>query len=639
MSTILAVIVLVLLTGLGTAPAPALLSGSALLAWASTVTIVILLIVFGALSGRNCKSSAEPDAPVTLDRTLQYPKRWCVPLGLWAAALGAQVAAPFQFAPFFLWTLSIVSAGVLALPAVKSSQLKMTWYESAALFAILAVAAYFRFWNLPALPFSFDGDVASVGLMSKDLLTGVDPDWLGVRWGSISVPCLRLWALGMSLFGVNLRGLAIGMATVGWLGTLAVWFLARSSSGRQAGIIAAFFCATNLAHIHFSRTLYIEPAAIVLCLEIGLLIAWLKAGRPELLLLSGWIGGIGLVVYDSARVGLILAPLLIVAKALTHEGRGRLTLAALGYFFAGVVLGWGPNLVIALSNLEDFVGRANSVTIFSADAQKHLMGAYETKSFFYMLAEQVRRSFLGAVYLQDTSPHAGFPLPQLEIMTRWLMLLGLGAAIMHARQPAKLALVMWIVLVNLLGGVLTLDPPYWPHLAAALPAYFLLAAQGAGLLLTGAPRGFRRHAVLGLLLAGLAWHTTATWKQYVQIASTRADGFSRSWRYLETLAPGSRAMLVGNDFSWDDRRYQFFAQHINGRSCGLADLNSITFYKDELLVMALGDADRVQQILLERGFASSKEIWSAPPAEGELVILKFGTHSTDLSNAQNNLIP
>jgi hypothetical protein len=138
------------------------------------------------------------------------------------------------------------------------------------------------------------------------------------------------------------------------------------------------------------------------------------------------------------------------------------------------------------------------------------------------------------------------------------------------------ALVAWIALTLILGGVLTSDPPYSPHLAITLPAVMLVAALAAAkimdlLLPLGRPG---KWMAIGLLAVALVWVGTLNWLRYIAHVQDNAGPRIRIARYINSLPGGYQVRLVSDDWPWREYAFRFFNRNVPGADLKPAQLQS-----------------------------------------------------------------
>ncbi len=128
------------------------------------------------------------------------------------------------------------------------------------LLIILAIAAFFRLWQLSSIPPGLYPDVAMNGNDAIETLNTYNfkvfyPDNNG-REG------LFMWliALSFSIFGISVWSIKIVAAIIGILTVLGLYLLTKElfsksaeNASRQIALLASFFLAISFWHVNFSR--------------------------------------------------------------------------------------------------------------------------------------------------------------------------------------------------------------------------------------------------------------------------------------------------------------------------------------------------------------------------------------------------
>jgi hypothetical protein len=153
-------------------------------------------------------------------------------------------------------------------------------------------------------------------------------------------------------------------------------------------------------------------------------------------------------------------------------------------------------------------------------------------------------------------------------ITALFFTLGLGYAIFRLKNIRYFSILSWIFLTFVFGGVLTADPPYWPHLNIALPAIILLAAVGAESLADKVTVVFGRvgYKVYAWVLVGILLVTGLNnWQIYYDFVKNNAGNRIRIARYLQSLPSNYYVFLISDDFNWNEHAFRFFSQGTQGQ--------------------------------------------------------------------------
>jgi hypothetical protein len=225
-------------------------------------------------------------------------------------------------------------------------------------------------------------------------------------------------------------------------------------------------------------------------------------------------------------------------------------------------------LAYAIRNFANFSGRANIVLLWSPGVWEHEMATYQATSPIQVLWQQTWRTFLTLHLTGDGSPHFSFQHPMISPIASLFFVLGLGYALSRIKNIKYFSLLSWIFLTFIFGGVLTADPPYWPHLNIALPAIILVAAIGTKSLANKITVVFGRvgYGVYSWVLISIIIFTGINnWQIYYDYVRNNAGNRIRIARYLESLPSSYSAYMVSDVFFWSEHAFRFFSQGIDGQ--------------------------------------------------------------------------
>jgi len=469
-----------------------------------------------------------------------------------------------------LWVLGIVwlLAGLtpkLTLPVLSAEDGR----DLTLLGVITGVGWALRFWHLPVLPDFFHGDIASQGLQALDILRGAAPGWFTIGWSNIPMFDYVMMAATMRLWGSDLLGLSL---TAVWQGVLTLpllYLLGREIGGRRVGLLAAAFLALNYTHIHFSRI--VTTASPLLFMVATFYVLFRSRRRHSLggFALAGVLLGMGLLVYFPVRVSVVIVVLLFLWLLLWQRRQLRTEWQHWLSFAVGSLLGFGPMMGVVLQNFSAFVGRGNVVTLANPQVVAHLQDKYGVSSMSALWLEQIKRTFLTFFSVGDASTHFGFPGPMVSAGVAVLMVVGVLLCLRSLRDERHWVLLVWLLATLVLGGVITNDPPFWPHLVVALPAVMVLAAIGTVWLWDEAARRLGapwrpRFDLAAAVVIALALVLTGVhnWQAYRQVVGHNADTRVQMARYVADLPADRHVWLIAEPYHAQEREFQFMDQHL-----------------------------------------------------------------------------
>lgn len=425
-----------------------------------------------------------------------------------------------------------------------------------------------RYWNLTEIPSHVDNDVALMGTYGIDLIRTGNHNWIGYSTSEHLLSYDQFLAWGMRLFGQNHYGIVMISVVLGTLSLGLVFLLGRELGGSFVGFMAVGLLTISYTHIHFSRILFGNSASFAALVVMYGFFRGLRTRKTLWFALSGVFAGWGILLYDSSRV----IPLILLAMMVWHWLWNRKSFTLIykdwAVLFAGVLLGLGPMLVYAVLHFSEFAGRANIVTLWEPVIWQHQLDSYQTASPFVVLWQQTWRTFLTLHLTGDGSPHFAFPRPMVSPLTALFFVLGLGYAAVRLKNIRYFSILAWIFLTFVFGGVLTADPPYWPHLNIALPAVILIASLGIESLAGKITVLFGRvgYKVSVWVLAGLILVTGVNnWQVYYDYVKNNAGNRIRIARYLQTLSSNYYVYLISDDFDWSEHAFRFFSQGMQGQ--------------------------------------------------------------------------
>ncbi len=514
-----------------------------------------------------------------------------IALGCYTVSLGLYVAIGENLSVQVLWLAGMAALLLSQQPvsAVKANPQKVEWWEWWLVTAITAVGFFLRYWRLTEIPSHVDNDVAVMGTYSLDMIQSGQTNWFGFASSDHTLFNHQLLAWSMRLFGQDHYGLVMISVIAGTLTLPVVFLLGREMFERRIGLIAMALLAISYTHIHFSRILFTPKPMLLLTLSLYWLFRGLRTRHGFWYALAGITSGLALLVYYSGRIAPVIVAAILGWGLLWQRRETVARLSNWGLLIAGTLFGFGPMLSFAILNFPQFVGRGNTVTLFNPGVYAHSMNKYQVDSVGALLLEQTRRAFLAFHFYIDESPHFAYPGPMVSALTAILLTVGLGICLYRLKDLRYLALVAWIVFTLVLGGVLTADPPYWPHLAITLPAVMLVAALAATKVMDLlAPLGRPgKWTAIGLLIVALAFVGTLNWLKYTAYVEDNAGPRIRIARYINSLPGGYQVRLVSDDWSWSEHAFRFFDRGVPGADLAPAQLRSDPPHLDQPTVFIL----------------------------------------------------
>lgn len=462
------------------------------------------------------------------------PQRWAdaapwVRVGLPRYGLAAAALLPALLAAWLVHsggsatvaTVAWVAGMVLALAAALDQQamawlraiparlgdlhLQQAWPALVAL-GIVVVAAALRLPFIDTIPGYVHNDEASNGLMARSVADGQVPSLFGNGWANLPILGYAWDALFFKLFGDSLTSLRLSSAVPGLASIIVVALLGKELFTLRAGLLAAALLAVFHMHIHFSRVghHYIQ-ALFAVTLTLYLLVLALRYGSRLAAVGAGIALSVDIQVYYAARVAYVIVPLAVGYTLFIGERhllRSRLEVIA--WLILGWLVGVAPIGAVILGDWSAFTGRTRDVLVLGGtiDAQNHVYGYYLTHDPWIILRTQLWRVVQTFNLAGDTSLQYGSAHPMLDPISAALFPASVAYALFRGNRTGFGIALIALVGVVIVGGVLTVDPAFWPRLII-LPA---LLALLIGALLDGVWQILDRlpRATIPALLAALA---------------------------------------------------------------------------------------------------------------------------------------
>jgi 4-amino-4-deoxy-L-arabinose transferase-like glycosyltransferase len=481
-------------------------------------------------------------------------------------------------------------------PLSRAERLRGLWEavgDPVLLVVLLEVALLLRLPELTTVPYVVHGDEAACGLEAYRWLNGGVPSLISVGWYGLPVLGYGIPALVMKVVGANLLGLRLSSVLIGVLSIALLYALAREFLGRRPAFVATGLMTVAHLHIHFSRMgIHNIHAPFAVLLTLWMLVRSLRKNSPFAAVMVGVGLSLSLQVYWGARIVFLMIPLFLVGLFFLH--RQWLKLRLLAWMLISFVVAFGPLGVYFLQDTDAFKTRSAEVFIpnLTQEMHDHLFGQFGTVDLGTILQRQLATVPLLVGGLPDQSLQYGPRYPMLDALVAALVTIGFFYALAHLKRPLCLLLVIWVVCVVALGGVLTIDMPWWPRLLVMLPALCLLAALALEELLRAVQRVWRtlewalapadpggrwRSAALGVLLAltVVAYSGGQSMHHYFIDYGQEVNGIS--WRALYTdiaryaaqLPAGTQVLLFSDDsVIWIYEPIRFLDTQVSGQRTG-----------------------------------------------------------------------
>jgi len=430
---------------------------------------------------------------------------------------------------------------------------------------LLIVTLISRTYKITTLPYNLDGDFADVGLQARALVTGEQQHIFTYGWAAVPMlGYLPPW-LTMSIFGTDLTGLNASGVIQGLLIIVGIYLLGRDLFHMRVGLFAAALLTVSATHLASSRQSSYIDSVFFLLFAIYFLLLGIREGRGLAIVISGMLTALCVQMYYSGRLVAFVAVFILLYMLLFRRSWLRERWWTVLLWGIAVLVGLGPMLVMFLRDIDGFMSRTREVFILNPNVITHMKSVYNVDTVPEMLLQQTRHALLMFNYYLDTSTQFAILRPFLDPFSAVLFFLGAGYSLFRFRWLGYASILAWTILGVVIGCLLTMNPPFWPRLLILLPPTALLAAvaldqiyqytkQALGRITAPAVMAVPISAALIFVGVGVT-----NWNAYVEVKGNYATPRTRIGRYLAEQPPSTRAYLVSNDFTYQDREFSFLA--------------------------------------------------------------------------------
>lgn len=252
-----------------------------------------------------------------------------------------------------------------------------------ALAAIVALGAFFRFYNITEIPLGLYPDEAMNGNNALEALAGSDFKVFYPENNGREGLFINIQALSLYLFGNEPWALRVVSALFGTLTILGVYFLTKElllkshfnsyRSETSIALLSSFFLATSFWHINFSRIGF-RAIMVPFFAAFGtyFLLKGLRRGTTLDMIWAGVFIGLGLQTYIAFR----FIPFVLAVPILwylwqwwkgTETAKGCIPCLVVTAIIAALVV-FAPLGIYFLDHPEDFFGRGGQVSVFASES-------------------------------------------------------------------------------------------------------------------------------------------------------------------------------------------------------------------------------------------------------------------------------
>jgi 4-amino-4-deoxy-L-arabinose transferase-like glycosyltransferase len=244
------------------------------------------------------------------------------------------------------------------------------------LLIILAIAVFFRFWQLNLIPPGLYPDVAMNGNDALNTLKTHDfkvfyPENNGREGMMMWLIAFSFLVLGVSVWSIKVAAAVIGVFTVWGLYLLAKELFSELSdnASQTIALLTSFFLAISFWHVDFSRIGFRAVLLpFVLVFSFYFLFRGFRINRIWSFVWAGLFFGAGFYTYTPFRLAVLILPFVFLPCWFFYKNLGlkRQFLLYASCFLLVVFFAALPIGIYFLLHSQDFISRAAPVSVFAA---------------------------------------------------------------------------------------------------------------------------------------------------------------------------------------------------------------------------------------------------------------------------------
>ena len=357
--------------------------------------------------------------------------------------------------------------------------------ESKTIFVFLVIfslAVFLRFYDLSNIPPGVHGDEGEWGLIELKVLKGEFKEFFSLAQQGIyfdfSLLSFATQAIFIKIFGANIFGVRASSAFAGAFSLIPFYLLAKEWLSKRGALFASFCFAVSHWAIAYSR-LGISNIWTVFW-ELWLFLFLFKGIRKNSRLdfsLAGIFLGLGLYFHHTFKAVPIILGIFFCFLLIKEKKQFLKRLAPLACFLGIALLAFLPQLIYYWQNPGSFTARMDEVSILNR--LEEYQNKYQTNSLLAILLIQFFKTLNVFVKGGDIGFFFyGYQGALVDFLTLILVIWGLWIVLRKFWKNEFFFLIIWLLVIIILGGTLTIDAPSSQRLLALVPALFFLAGLG-----------------------------------------------------------------------------------------------------------------------------------------------------------------
>ncbi|MCX6731787.1 MAG: glycosyltransferase family 39 protein [Candidatus Parcubacteria bacterium] len=412
-------------------------------------------------------------------------------------------------------------------------------YNIIFLIVILALAVFFRFYQLKTIPPGLYPDEAMNGNNALEAIHNNDYKVFYPENNGREGLFINIQALSVRIFGNEPWALRIVSAIFGVFTVLGLYLLTKELFNKELlALLTSFFLAVSFWHINFSRIGF-RAIMAPFFLVWGLWLVWklLGSGASKwklsfLAILAGFVFGLGFHSYISYRI----APVLLIIPFWSLIKNKKFLLIIL--FIIGFLVAIYPLVNYFYHNPQDFLGRTTQISIFSASSPVLALGKniLLTVGMFFVYGDGNWRHNIAGV-------------PELWWPVAILFLIGFIISVKNWRVPQYSLLVAWLVVLLIPVIVSNEGIPHSLRSIIVVPVVMIFVSIG----LCWLAEKINRPKLIFLIFIFLLAVSINAYKQYFldwagnpNVASAFNENYTQLGNYLKYSSPDIKKYVIIN---------------------------------------------------------------------------------------------
>lgn len=432
-------------------------------------------------------------AGLTLAVALTALSGWLYVYGPNALKMNPRTAQSVFQNPYYLSLFSWLAALVILVVFfyLDRTQPRRSWalkkWEFIFIAALTLCAGALRVWDTANIPPEFHVDEANEGIAALRILRWNKPDGQPDPFdrGAFHHNNLpyHLFAAGLLIFNDRIAALRIVTALSGALAVPLLYLLVREMFGRFAAVLSSAFLCTAYMAIHFSRMGLGNAHAVPFTIAAVFLLwrAMHPQARPRDFMWFGLILALSQYSLPAIKVLVIFLAMFILYMLFTRPRQVLAPIQGWSVALLAILVAWTPLLSnYHRTNFEGLTKRAGEVVIWQSleRVRPEMFPNYPHRLFWELpnLPKATRAGFSQFFVIfpcmffgGDTSGQFHYQRGFLDFWTGVLFLGGMTFSFLSFHRPKYALLNFWYWSTLVLGGALTIDPPFSPRLVPLIP--------------------------------------------------------------------------------------------------------------------------------------------------------------------------